>query len=59
VRESDVRGEAGKEKGRLLPAAGQGDTGSVPEPAKRKVDDEWLEFATEDPAFFIKPSDTV
>ena len=53
MRESDVRGEAGKEKGRLLPAAGQGDTGSVPEPAKRKVDDEWLEFATEDPAFFI------
>jgi hypothetical protein len=57
--ESDIRGEVGEEQGRPLPAAGQGDTESVPEPAKRKADDEWLEFATGDPAFFIKPSDTV
>jgi hypothetical protein len=59
MEDSDVRGKIGEEQRRLLPAAGQGDSGSVPEPAKRKADDEWLEFATEDPAFFIKPSDTV
>ena len=57
--ESDVRGKADEEQGRPLPAAGQSDTGSVAEPAKRKADDEWLELATGDPAFFIKPSDTV
>jgi hypothetical protein len=63
MREIDVRGKVGEEQGRLLPhaspAGGKGDTGSVAEPAKRKADDEWLELATGDPAFFIKPSDTV
>jgi hypothetical protein len=61
MKESGVR-KAGEEQGRLLPhaspAGGTGDTGSVPEPANRRADDEWLAFATEDPAFFIKPSDT-
>jgi hypothetical protein len=61
MKESDGR-KVGEEQGRLLshasPAGGTGDTGSVPEPAMRKADDEWLEFATGDPAFFIKPSDT-
>ena len=62
MKESDVRGEAGDERGRPLPqaspAAGRGDVGSVPEPARGKAEDEWLAFATGDPAFFIKPSDT-
>jgi hypothetical protein len=58
---SDVR-KAGEENGRLLsevpPAPGQDHVRNASEPVKRKADDEWLEFA-EDPAFFIKPSDTV
>ncbi len=29
------------------------------EPAQDKAEDEWLASATGDPAFFIKPSDTV
>jgi hypothetical protein len=61
--ESDVRGKVGEEQGRLLPdlspAAGQDGVRNASEPAKRKADDEWLALATEDPAFFIKPSDTV
>ena len=63
MKESDVRGKVGEEQGRLLPhgkpAVGQDGPGSVPEPAQDKADDEWLAFATGDPAFFIKPSDTV
>ena len=63
MKESDVVGTVGEEQGRLLPhgkpAAGQGGSGSVREPAQDKADDEWLAFATGDPAFFIKPSDTV
>ena len=62
MKESDVR-KASEEKGRLLsdvsPAPGKHAVRNVSEPAKRKADDEWLEFAAEDPAFFIKPSDTV
>jgi hypothetical protein len=61
MRESDVRGKLGEEQGRLLPhasPAGKGDTGSVAKPAQGKADEEWLAFATEDPAFFIKHSDT-
>jgi hypothetical protein len=61
--ESDVRGKNDEEQGRVVPyasrAAGQSGPGSVPEPAQDKADDEWLAFATGDPAFFIKPSDTV
>ncbi len=61
--ESDVRGKVGEEQGRVVPyashAAGQSGPGSVPEPAQDKADDEWLTFATGDPAFFIKPSDTL
>lgn len=62
MKESDVR-NTGEEKGRLpsdVPPAPGGDGGrNAPEPAKRTADDEWLAFAAEDPAFFIKPSDTV
>jgi hypothetical protein len=62
MEENDVRGKVGEEQGHPVsqapPVAGEGDLGSVPEPAQRKADDEWLGFATEDPAFFIKPSDT-
>jgi hypothetical protein len=63
MKESDVHGKVDEEQERLLsyasPAVGQGAPGSVPEPAQGKADDEWLAFATGDPAFFIKPSDTV
>jgi hypothetical protein len=62
MKESDVR-KAGEEKGHLPsdvpPATGRDGGRNAPEPAKHKADDEWLAFATEDPAFFIKPSDTV
>ncbi len=62
MKESDVR-KAGEEEGRLLsdvpPATGRDGVRNAPEPAKRAADDEWLAFAAEDPAFFIKPSDTV
>ncbi len=62
MKESEVR-KAGEEKGRLpsdVPSAvGRDGIRNAPEPAKRKADDEWLAFAAEDPAFFIKPSDTV
>ena len=62
MKESDVR-VAGQEQGRLLPdvlsAPGQDGVLDASGPAKREADDEWLEFATGDPALFIKPSDTV
>ena len=61
MEESNVRGEAGVEQERHLPdvptGAGQNEVKNAP--AKRKADDEWLAFAAEDPAFFIKASDTV
>ena len=62
MKESDVR-VAGQEQGRLLPdvppALGQDGVLDASGPATREADDEWLEIATGDPAFFIKPSDTV
>ena len=62
MKERDVRG-VDEEQGRLLPdeapASGQIDARNVPEHPKRGADDEWLAFAAEDPAFFIKPSDAV
>jgi hypothetical protein len=62
MKESDVR-VADEEQGRLLPdvspAPGQDGVLGASGLAKREADDEWLEFATGDPAFFIKPSDTV
>jgi hypothetical protein len=61
--ESDVRSKVGEEQGRVAHhatrAVGQRNPGSVPEPAQDNADDEWLAFATGDPAFFIKPSDAV
>ncbi len=63
MKESDVGGKIGEEQRRPLPRVspvpGQGEGRNAPEPAKRKADEGWLAFATEDPAFFIKPSDTV
>ncbi len=62
MKESDVR-KIGEEQGRLQPelspTLGQRDFRNSPKPPKRTADDEWLAFAAEDPAFFIKPSDTV
>ena len=62
MKESDVR-VASQDQGRLLPdvppAPGQDGVLDASGPAKREADDEWLEIATRDPAFFIKPSDTV
>ena len=59
MKESDVRNDAGLEKGQLPPVGGKGDAGNAGKPPERKADEEWLAFATEDPAFFIKPSDAV
>jgi hypothetical protein len=63
MKESDAHGRAGEERGRLLPgvppSVGRAGGRNAPQSAERKADDEWLEFATEDPAFFIKPSDAV
>ena len=62
MKESKVR-KAGDEKGNpvsgLLPGPRQSDARNAPEASKRTADDEWLAFAAEDPAFFIKPSDSV
>jgi hypothetical protein len=61
MKESDVHG-VGEEQGRLLsgesPVGKPGDARTAPEPPKREADD-WLAFAAEDPAFFIKPADAV
>lgn len=63
MKESDVRGEVGLEKGQALPdlapVGDHGEPGDARRPAKRKADDDWMAFAAEDPAFFIKTSDTV
>ena len=64
MKESDVRKAGEKNRGRppsdVPSAIGRDDVRNTPESAKRKADDEWLAaFTAEDPAFFIKPSDTV
>ena len=62
MKESDVRKideEQGRLQPELSPTLGHRDFRNAPEPLKRTADDEWLAFAAEDPAFFIKPSDTV
>ena len=62
MKQSDVRGKVGEEQERLpcvSPALGQDSVRNALEPVKREADDEWLALAAEDPAFFIKPSDTV
>jgi hypothetical protein len=62
MKESDVR-KAGEGQGRVLPDVppppAQDALRKASEPAERRADDEWLDLATEDPAFFINPSDTV
>ena len=60
MKESDVR-KAGEEQvlPDVPPAQGQDAVRNASQPAKRNAEDEWLAFAAEDPAFFIKPSDTV
>jgi hypothetical protein len=63
MKESDVHDKVGEERGRLLPgvppAVGRDGGRNATESAKRKADDKWLAFATEDPAFFIKSTDAV
>lgn len=63
MKESDVRGEAGLEKGQtppdVAPVVDQAEARDAHGPAKRKSDDDWSAFAAEDPAFFIKTSDAV
>ena len=59
MKESDVRGKTDDERERGMPAPEQDGALGAPEPPKREADDEWLAFASEDPAFFIKPSDAV
>jgi len=63
MKESDVHSKAGEVRGRPLPgvppSVGRAGGRNASEPAERKANDDWLEFATEDPAFFIKPSDAV
>ena len=62
MKEIDVRGEAGLEKAQTIPdvstGADQGEARDAHRPTKRNADDDWLAFAAEDPAFFIKTSDT-
>ena len=43
----------------MPPAIGRDGVRNAPEPAKSEADDGWLVFTAEDPAFFIKLSDTV
>ncbi len=58
VEESGVREEQGQLEPDASPALEQDGVQSAPEPPKRPADDEWMAFASEDPAFFIKLSDT-
>jgi hypothetical protein len=62
MKESEVS-KAGEGQGRVLPdapsAPGQDAVRNTSEPAERRADDEWLDLAAADPAFFINPSDTV
>lgn len=61
MEENNVR-KVGEERERPLygasPEPGQDGVRNAPEPVEREAEDEWLAFADEDPAFFIKPSDT-
>jgi hypothetical protein len=53
----------GREEQRRLhpdvpPALGQEGVQSAPEPSKRPAEEEWMALVSEDPAFFIKLSET-
>jgi hypothetical protein len=56
--ESSGRDERKRLQPDVSPARGQDGARCVPEPPKRPADDEWMAFAGEDPAFFIKLSET-
>jgi hypothetical protein len=56
--QSSGRDERGRLQPDVSPALGQDGARSAPEPPKRPADDEWRAFAGEDPAFFIKLSET-
>ncbi len=60
MKESDVRGEARAEKTPpdVSTRAYQGEAREARKPRRRDADDDQLTFAVEDPAFFIKTSDT-
>jgi hypothetical protein len=58
MEDSCGRDERGRLQPDVSPALGQDGVWSAPEPPKRPADDEWMAFASEDPAFFIKLSDT-
>jgi hypothetical protein len=58
MEESSGRDERGRLQPEVSPAPGQDGVRSASEPPKRPADDEWMAFAGEDPAFFIKLSDT-
>jgi hypothetical protein len=59
VEESGVREEQGRLQPDVSPALGQDGVRSALEAPKGPADDEWIALASEDPAFFIKLSDTV
>jgi hypothetical protein len=58
MEDSGGREEGGRLQPDLSSALGQDGVRSAPEPPKRQADDEWMAFASEDPAFFIKLADT-
>jgi hypothetical protein len=58
MEDSGGREERGGLQPDVSPALGQDGDRSAPEPPKRPADDEWMAFASEDPAFFIKLADT-
>jgi hypothetical protein len=58
MEDSGGREERGRLQSDVPPALGQDGVRSAPEPPKRPADDEWMAFAGEDPAFFIKLADT-
>jgi hypothetical protein len=55
---SSGRDERGRLQPDVSPALGQDGARSAPETPKRLADVEWMTFAGEDPAFFIKLSET-
>jgi len=53
TRKNGGDGEEPRELGRVP----EKDPGTRPKDAGRKMEDDWAASGTEDPAFFIKPSD--
>ena len=59
MEDNGARDERGRLQPDVSPALGQDGVRSALAPPKRPADDEWMAFAGEDPAFFIKLSDNV